>query len=173
MSYKCMTFKCQGIWRWSAALSNSRSRRNRLSLPTVGPQIGLTTHTWLRPRRSLRGWRHNVPIIGGDVNSPDIDLPSLSIQGNQYPLRLSQTILDLLNDNDLEQTVDFPTSKDKTLDLIMTIYPYFKSRCNPHLPSLGNSDHDIVLCDTSLTPFRSKPPGRQLFLWKKADVRRH
>ena len=98
-----------------------------------------------------RKTKHNVLIIGGDFNSPDIDWPTLSIQGNQYPLRLSKTILDLVNDNDLEQIVDFPTRKDKTLDLIMTTHPSFKSRCKP-LPSLGNSDHDIVLYDTSLTP---------------------
>ena len=98
-----------------------------------------------------RRTKHNVLIIGGDFNSPDIDWPTLSIQGNQYPLRLSKTILDLVNDNDLEQIVDFPTRKDKTLDLIMTTHPSFKSRCKPLL-SLGNSDHDIVLYDTSLTP---------------------
>ena len=95
--------------------------------------------------------KHNVLIIGGDFNSPDIDWPTLSIQGNQYPLRLSKSILDLVNDNDLEQIVDFPTRKDKTLGLIMTTHPSFKSRCKP-LPSLVNTDHDIVLYDTSLTP---------------------
>ena len=36
--------------------------------------------------------------------------------------------------------------------------------------SLGNSDHDVVLYDTSLTPLRHKPPRRKLFLWKRADV---
>ena len=63
----------------------------------------------------------------------------------------------------------FPTRKDKVLDLLTTTHPSFKDRCKP-LPSLGYSDHHIVLYDTSLTPFRPKPQGRRLFLWKRADV---
>ncbi|KAL8618871.1 hypothetical protein ACOMHN_000878 [Nucella lapillus] len=66
--------------------------------------------------------------------------------------------------------VDFPTRKDKTtLDIILTSHPSFKVRCKP-LPSVGNSDHDIVLYDTALAPHRSRPPRRKIFLWKKADV---
>ncbi|KAL8606792.1 hypothetical protein ACOMHN_049621 [Nucella lapillus] len=38
------------------------------------------------------------------------------------------------------------------------------------LPSVGNSDHDVVLYNTSLRPFRPKPPKRNILLWKKANV---
>ena len=65
--------------------------------------------------------------------------------------------------------VDFPTRWDATLDLILTSHPNFSARCKP-LPSLGKSDHDIVLYDTTLTPLRPKPPKRKLYLWRKADV---
>ena len=41
-------------------------------------------------------------------------------------------------------------------------------RCKP-LPSIGNSDHDVVLPDTSLQVRRPKPPRRKIYLWKRAD----
>jgi hypothetical protein len=37
------------------------------------------------------------------------------------------------------------------------------------LPPLGKGDHDIVLCDTLITPNRVKKPRRNILLWKKAD----
>ncbi|KAL8614267.1 hypothetical protein ACOMHN_007605 [Nucella lapillus] len=67
------------------------------------------------------------------------------------------------------QQVDFPTRQKKTLDLILTTHPSLKTRCKA-LPSVGNSDHDVVLYDTSLRPFRPKPPKRKILLWKKANV---
>ncbi|KAL8620276.1 hypothetical protein ACOMHN_018398 [Nucella lapillus] len=69
----------------------------------------------------------------------------------------------------MEQQVDFPTRQKKTLDLILTTHPSLKTRCKA-LPSVGNSDHDVVLYDTSLRPFRPKPPKRKILLWKKANV---
>ena len=38
------------------------------------------------------------------------------------------------------------------------------------MPSIGNSDHDIVLLDTPTTVRRPKPPRRKIFLWKRADL---
>ncbi|KAL8623448.1 hypothetical protein ACOMHN_058893 [Nucella lapillus] len=69
----------------------------------------------------------------------------------------------------MEQQVDFPTRQKKTLDLILTTHPSLKTRCRA-LPSVGNSDHDVVLYDTSLRPFQPKPPKRKILLWKKANV---
>jgi hypothetical protein len=46
-------------------------------------------------------------------------------------------------DNNLEQIVDFPTRKDKILDLILTSHPSFKQRCKP-MPSIGNSDNECL-----------------------------
>jgi hypothetical protein len=37
------------------------------------------------------------------------------------------------------------------------------------LPPLGKGDHDIVLCDTLITPNRVKKPRRNILLWKIAD----
>ena len=38
------------------------------------------------------------------------------------------------------------------------------------LPSIGNSDHDIVLLDTSLLSRPPKPERRKIYLWKSAAV---
>lgn len=113
--------------------------------------------------------KRNIFIVGGDFNLPDIDWPTLSTKGHQYPARVSENFLDILVENNLEQQVDFPTRENKILDLIMTSHPTFKTRCKP-LPSVGNSDHDIVLYDTSLAPYRPKPARRKIYLWKKMDM---
>ena len=67
------------------------------------------------------------------------------------------------------QLVDFPTRKSKTLDLIFSSHPSYMERCKP-LPSIGNSNHDIVLLDTSIQVRRPKPPRRRIYLWKSADI---
>ena len=43
------------------------------------------------------------------------------------------------------------------------------NRCKP-LPSFGNSDHNIVLLDTSIRGRRPKPARRKIYLWKSADI---
>ena len=109
-------------------------------------------------------------MIAGDFNLPDINWQTLSIKSHHYSEKVNKTFLDIIANNDLEQQVDFPTRKDhNTLDLVLTTHPSFKVRCKP-LPSIGNSDHDIVLYDTALVPQRPKPTRRTIYLWKKADI---
>ena len=113
--------------------------------------------------------KQNILIIGGDFNLPDIDWESETIVGNQYPHPVSQSLLDFVAEGNMEQQVDFHTRKDKTtLDLILTTHPSLKTCCKP-LPSIGNSDHDMVLYDTCLKPNRPKPKKRKISLWKKAN----
>lgn len=59
-----------------------------------------------------RKHQKNIFLIGGDFNLPDINWNEQSIQGRQYPIKTSQTFLDIIADNGLEQVVDFPTRKD-------------------------------------------------------------
>jgi hypothetical protein len=110
-----------------------------------------------------------VLIVAGDFNLPDINWSTMSIEGSHYPRRVNETFLNLIADNNLEQQVDFPTRKENILDIILTTHPSYKIRCKP-LPSIGNSDHDIVLYDTSITAIRQKPSKRKLFLWKRANL---
>ena len=110
-----------------------------------------------------------ILMIAGDFNLPDINWQTLSIKSHHYSEKVNKTFLDIIANNDLEQQVDFPTRKDhNTLDLVLTTHPSFKVRCKP-LPSIGNSDHDIVLYDTALVPQHPKPT-RTIYLWKKADI---
>ena len=48
-------------------------------------------------------------------------------------------------------------------------HPAYNLRCKP-LPSIGNSDHDIVLLDIACKPFKPKPVRPKIYLWKKADI---
>ncbi|CAG2244745.1 unnamed protein product [Mytilus edulis] len=117
--------------------------------------------------------KNTIHIIGGgDFNAPDISWESNSITGSKhYPLRVSQTYLDISQDMALEQMVKFPTRLQNTLDLILTSHPSFMIRCKP-LPPIGlKSDHDIVLYDTNIQPNRVKPTRRKIFLWKKANMK--
>lgn len=120
--------------------------------------------TTLRNRR-----KNDIFLIGGDYNLPDINWKDHTIQSNQYPLKVNRAYIDAVADNGLEQIVDFPTRGDNTLDLILTTHPSFKHRCKP-IPSIGNSDHDIVLLDVACKATRPKPPRRKILLWKKADI---
>ena len=114
--------------------------------------------------------KNRVFIIGGDFNLPDINWKDLTMPGSQYTNRLSLLFLEMVAETILEQLVDFSTRKDNTLDIFLTTHPSFKQICKP-MPSIENSDHDIVLLDTSTTVRRPKPPRRKIFLWKKLTYR--
>ena len=115
--------------------------------------------------------KSNIVLLGADFNLLDINWTDIVIQGTQNPTRVNQTFLDIVADNNLEQLVDFPTRKSATLDLIFSSHPSFIERCKP-MPSIGNSDHDIVLLDTILVACRPKPPRRKIYLGKRADIQR-
>ena len=83
--------------------------------------------------------RKNIFLIGGDFNLPDINWESMRAEGTQYPTKVSQAFLDIVEDNSLEQVADFPTRKDKTLDLLFTSHQSYVEKCKP-LPSIGNSE---------------------------------
>ena len=66
--------------------------------------------------------------------------------------------------------MDFPSREDHTLVLIFTSHSSHKIRCKP-LPPIGlQSDHDVVIYDTSLQAVRTKPVKRKICLWKQADT---
>ncbi len=100
---------------------------------------------------------------------PDIDWSNTRIANHQHLERVNQAYLDCIADTGMEQMVDFRTRKDNVLDLIITTHPSLKQRCKP-MPSIGNSDHDIVLYDCATAPFRPLPVCREIFLGKKADT---
>ena len=114
------------------------------------------------PKLEKREKRY-IFLLDGHFNLPDTDWATLQVDGRQCNL-------DTTADNSLEQTVTFPTRKKNTiLDLIFTSHPSFMERCGP-LPSIGNSDHDIALLNTSLISRPLKPTERKIYPWKQADV---
>jgi hypothetical protein len=68
----------------------------------------------------------------------------------------------------MEKVVECSTRAENILDLFFTTHPALVESTNT-LPPLGKGDHDIVLCDTLITPNRVKKPRRNILLWKKAD----
>ncbi len=105
--------------------------------------------------------------ISGDINLPDIDWQSLSITSHQYKLSINNSFLNLLERSGLEQTIDFPTRGDKTLDVCITNRPSLTNRKYP-LPGL--SDHHVVFKEVDTQATRKKPVRREILLWKKSDT---
>jgi hypothetical protein len=85
--------------------------------------------------------------IGGDFNLSDISWPSGNITSSNHTKKLNRSFLDTFKDCLLEQIVNFPTRKNKTLDLFITNKPSLVSKCKP-LPGL--SGHDIVMTDNKI-----------------------
>lgn len=105
--------------------------------------------------------------VGGDLNLPDINWTTLSIEGNSNPVLVNQKFLDCVNHCGFEQMVDFPTRHNATLDLFLTNRPTLVDKCSP-VP--GIADHDIVQIAASVSARRSKPVARKIFLWNKANM---
>ena len=105
--------------------------------------------------------------LGGDFNLPDIDWTNHQITGHQYPIRINNRFMEVVQDLGLEQVVDFPTRKEAFLDLFLTNRPTLVNRCEP-LP--GISDHDtIIYINSDVIAKRQKPIKRKIFLWSKAN----
>ena len=112
-------------------------------------------------------YKNSTIWIGGDFNLPDIDWKTNSLVSHNYPIPISKSILDMIQDLGAEQMVDFPTRKDSILDIFVTNRPSLVNKCTP-IPGL--SDHDIVLIDANIVPSRQKPARRLIYLWNKANL---
>ena len=105
--------------------------------------------------------------IAGDFNLPDIDWQNYSIKGHQYEKRINELYLNCFSELGLEQTNKSPTRLKSVLEIYLTNNPdrVLKSEM---VPGLG--DHESALQTTYQTHLpRSKPPKRNIYLWKKAD----
>ena len=80
--------------------------------------------------------------ISGDLNLPDIDWKTESIEGHQDSNVINTAFLSAFQELGLAQIVDFPTRLHNTLDLFLTNRPSMISNCTP-LP--GVSDHEMIL----------------------------
>jgi hypothetical protein len=111
--------------------------------------------------------RSAIIWLGGDLNLPDIDWESQTIQGNRYPIAVNNIFLEMTRECCLEQKIKFPTRMDRTLDIFLTNRPSLVNRSEP-LP--GISDHDIVFVDSNIVAKRRKPIRRRIYIWKRANI---
>ncbi|XP_052690219.1 uncharacterized protein LOC128168147 [Crassostrea angulata] len=105
--------------------------------------------------------------LTGDFNLPDIDWPTLSINSHLYPSKMSAEYTITPGDCGVQQLVNTPTRGDKILDLFFTNNPSLVQRCKV-IPGVG--DHEAVLIDSLIQPFRSKPVRKEIYSWDKAGM---
>ena len=112
----------------------------------------------------------NLPSVHvlGDFNLKDINWPDrLSKQGSTLSQSEGQILIDIMNEHDLEQMVNFPIREKNTLDLILTTLPcQFQ---DVHSPD-KLSDHDIVSGTLKIfIPPPIKKLRRKVYLYQKGD----
>lgn len=104
----------------------------------------------------------NPHWIGGDLNLPDIDWSTNSIVRHQYPKALNESFINMMEDTNTEQLIDFPTRKKNILDILLTNNSSLATSIKD-IP--GVSDHDRVpLADIMCHPRRNRPVKRTIHL---------
>ena len=98
-------------------------------------------------------FKNCVLWIGGDLNLPDINWKTLSVNGNRNALDINQQFIGMVMNVGVQQMVHFPTRGSNTLDLFLSNRPSLINHCTA-LPGIG--DHDIVFIDSGITPFESQ-----------------
>ena len=99
---------------------------------------------------------HNHVLIVGDFNFPDIDWNSCHSCSNDL---CSTIFLDTIQNNFLNQYVDFPTrirgsDTPHILDLVLADVPLIERI--DYLAPLGKSDHSVLLIKTSVLGSREQ-----------------
>ena len=74
--------------------------------------------------------------------------------------------MDTLANTGLQHIVNFPTRNNDTLDVVLINCPSLAKQC---VRMSGQSDHDIVLVETSSRALRHKPAHHKILLWKHAN----
>ena len=84
-------------------------------------------------------------------------------------VKLSNSLIDLMNDLALTQVVDHPTRKDGILDLFHTSNPTLVNRFTTTPPLTAKADHDIVFIDLNTRPHLPQQSPNTRYLYNKAD----
>jgi len=109
---------------------------------------------------------NSIIWVAGDINLPDIVWSDHSINGNTYPLNISNIFLNFLDTNGLCQIVSTPTRGTNVLDIFLTNRPSLIETCNV---VDGISDHEAVVVKSNLMVKLAPPPTRTLYVWSQAD----
>ena len=92
-------------------------------------------------------YKNSIFWLGGDFNLPDIDWPSNSICGHQYPAAINELYLQMSFNLGLTQHVLTPTRLDNILDLFCTNFDFYIKKVTV-IP--GVSDHEAFLINSNL-----------------------
>src|SRR5437870_144741 len=115
----------------------------------------------------LRTTNSNV-WLAGDFNLPGIDW-ELGITKNDSRFKNQHDeFLDILNDHGLTQIITKPTRDSNILDLFLTNNETLITKFDT-LPSLGESDHDVVLVESLIKPILNKAAPRLKPLYNKTN----
>jgi len=106
--------------------------------------------------------------FAGDLNLPDIQWPSESITGHQYPRCINERMLRTASDLGFEQMVNFATRGNSILDVFMTNRPSLIKRCEP-IPGVSDH-HTAIFVDTEVVAPKGKNVRRRIYLWDKGNV---
>ena len=107
--------------------------------------------------------------VGGDFNLPDIGWCDVKLLPGNDNVKLSNSLIDLMNDLALTQVVDHPTRKDSILDLFLTSNPTLVNRFTTTPPLTAKADHDIVFIDLNTRPHLPQQSPNTRYLYNKAD----
>ena len=92
----------------------------------------------------------------------------MSVESHQYLSAINNLFLDTLDDNNLDQVVDFATRGSNLLDILITNRPTLLNSCKP---CPGISDHDtIIFASIDCAAKIARPQARKIFMWNKADI---
>ena len=106
--------------------------------------------------------------LGGDFNLGDINWETLSVPPGSSKKAMSEFMIEIADQFDLDQMVTKPTREDRILDLFLTNNPSLvqKSAVIP-----GISDHDgIPMIDMLTHPKLIKTKPRKIYRFNKANV---
>ena len=115
------------------------------------------------PNRKANLW------IGGDFNLPLIDWDNETPQPGNNQTKISNILLNSMNDHSLSQVVKSATSKNNILDLFFTTNPILVNRVVTAPPLSENADHDIVFVDINTIAYTTKQKQTTRLVYSKAN----
>ena len=96
----------------------------------------------------VSNYKNSTIWFGGDLNLPNINWVDNTIGGNNYPLTLCNTFLDLLTSHGFTQMNLQLTRSNHVLDIFLTNHPALISDIKV-IP--GISDHEALCVESALT----------------------
>jgi hypothetical protein len=123
-------------------------------------------HNLDRSLQKITEKRDRHIVLCGDFNCPDINWDTHTVPPGASDRQVQQQLIDLAEKFNLHQMQDRPTRENNILDLVFTTNPtLFKSSAN----APGLSDHDILITDFCVRPFRTRQAPRKCYLFGKAN----